>query len=219
MTTILITGANRGIGLEMARQYSQRGDEVIAVCRNSSPQLDGLGVRVIANIDVASDTSVGELAGRLKGKAIDRLVNNAGILERNTLDAFDADSIERQFRVNAIAPLRVTTALLPNLGRGCGVFIITSRMGSIEDNSSGGSYGYRMSKAAVNMAGKSLSVDLKEQGIGVFLLHPGWVSTDMTGNTGINVEQSASGLIERMDSLGPGQTGTFWHQEGYELPW
>lgn len=219
MTTVLITGANRGIGLELTRQYSRRGDEVIAVCRNSSPQLDGLGVRVIPGIDVSSDSSVGELAGELNGKAIDRLVNNAGILERNALETFDANSIERQFRVNAIAPLRVTTALLPNLRRGSGIFIITSRMGSIEDNSSGGSYGYRMSKAAVNMAGKSLSVDLKERGIAVFLLHPGWVSTGMTGNTGIDVEQSASGLIERMDSLGLDQTGTFWHQEGYELPW
>jgi len=219
MTRILITGANRGIGLEMTRQYSQRGDEVIAVCRKSNSQLEGLGVRIIDNVDVASDSSVGELASQLDGQAIDRLVNNAGILERNALDSFDADSIERQFRVNAIAPLRVTTALLPNLGKGSGVFIITSRMGSIEDNGSGGSYGYRMSKAAVNMAGKSLSVDLKERGVSVFLLHPGWVSTEMTNNTGISVEQSASGLIERMDSLELGQTGTFWHQEGYELPW
>lgn len=219
MTTILITGANRGIGYEMARQYAQRGDEVIAACRKSSQQLDELGVRVIDNIDVSSDGSIAELARELDGKAIDRLVNNAGILERNALDQFDARSIERQFRVNAVAPLRVTRALLPNLASGSGVFIITSRMGSIEDNSSGGSYGYRMSKAAVNMAGKSLSVDLKEQGIAVFLLHPGWVSTDMTGQTGIDVEQSAAGLIERMDTLGLEQTGTFWHQEGYALPW
>ena len=219
MTTILITGANRGIGYEMARQYAQRGDEVIAACRKSSQQLDELGVRVIDNIDVSSDASVAELVRELDGKAIDRLVNNAGILERNALDQFDAGSIERQFRVNAVAPLRVTRALLPNLASGSGVFIITSRMGSIEDNSSGGSYGYRMSKAAVNMAGKSLSVDLKEQGIAVFLLHPGWVSTDMTGQTGIDVEQSAAGLIERMDTLGLEQTGTFWHQEGYALPW
>jgi len=150
---------------------------------------------------------------------LDRLVNNAGILERNTLDNFNSESIERQFRVNAVAPLRVTTALLPNLESGSRVFIITSRMGSVEDNSSGGSYGYRMSKAAVNMAGKSLSVDLQEQGIAVILLHPGWVSTEMTGQTGIPAEQSAAGLIERMDSLGIEQTGTFWHQEGYELPW
>jgi NAD(P)-dependent dehydrogenase (short-subunit alcohol dehydrogenase family) len=92
-------------------------------------------------------------------------------------------------------------------------------MGSIDDNSSGGSYGYRMSKAAVNIAGKSLSVDLADAGIGVFLLHPGFVSTDMTGHQGIAVEQAASGLIHRMDSLGLDQTGSFWHQEGYELPW
>jgi len=92
-------------------------------------------------------------------------------------------------------------------------------MGSIDDNTSGGSYGYRMSKAAVNMAGKSLSVDLREDGIGVFMLHPGWVSTDMTGNTGIDARQSAAGLIERMDALDLDQTGTFWHQEGYQLTW
>lgn len=219
MTTVLITGANRGIGLEMARQYAQRGEDVIAVCRASSPQLSELGVRIIDGIDVTSDASVAELSRKLDGRPVDRLVNNAGILEKNALDDFDSGSIERQFRVNAIAPLRVTTALRPNLKSGSGVFIITSRMGSVEDNSSGGAYGYRMSKAAVNMAGKSLSVDLKEEGVAVFLLHPGWVATEMTGQTGISVVQSATGLIERMDSLDIGQTGSFWHQEGYQLPW
>lgn len=219
MTNVLITGANRGIGLEMSRQYAARGDEVIAVCRQTSPELNGLGVRVIDGIDVTSSDSCDALQRELDGLLLDRLVNNAGILERNTLDNFNSESIERQFRVNAVAPLRVTTALLPNLESGSRVFIITSRMGSVEDNSSGGSYGYRMSKAAVNMAGKSLSVDLREQGITVILLHPGWVSTEMTGQTGIPAEQSAAGLIERMDSLGIEQTGTFWHQEGYELPW
>lgn len=219
MAVVLITGANRGIGLEMTRQYSARGDEVIAVCRLSNPALDELGVRVIDGIDVTSDESVARLVNELDGVHIDRLVNNAGILERNALDDFDAASVERQFRVNAVAPLRVTTVVLPLLRDGSGVFIITSRMGSVDDNTSGGAYGYRMSKAAVNMAGKSLSVDLKESGIGVFLLHPGWVSTDMTGNTGIGVEQSAAGLIDRMDNLDISQTGTFWHQEGYPLPW
>lgn len=219
MTTVLITGANRGIGLEMARQYAQRGEDVIAVCRTSSQQLSELGVRIIDGIDVTADASVAELSRKLDGKTVDRLVNNAGILERNALDDFDSGSIERQFRVNAIAPLRVTTALRSNLESGSCVFIITSRMGSVEDNSSGGSYGYRMSKAAVNMAGKSLSVDLKEDGVAVFLLHPGWVATEMTGQTGISVVQSATGLIERMDSLDIGQTGSFWHQEGYQLPW
>jgi len=219
MTTVLITGANRGIGLEMAGQYSHRGDEVIAVCRSSNTDLEQLDVQVIEGVDVTSDESLAGLRKSLDGKNIDRLVNNAGILERNPLDDLDPVSIERQFRVNAVAPLRVTSALLGSLQSGSSVFIITSRMGSIDDNTSGGSYGYRMSKAAVNMAGKSLSVDLKESGIAVFLLHPGWVSTEMTGQTGIPAGDSARGLIERMDTLDISQTGTFWHQEGYELPW
>jgi len=219
MTTFLITGANRGIGLEMTKQLVSRGDEVIAACRNSSAGLDDLGVEVFDGVDVSTGPGVASLAKALKGKAIDRLVNNAGILGRTSLDDLDYDSIERQFLVNATGPLRVTTALRGNLPEGSKVFIITSRMGSIDDNTSGGSYGYRMSKAAVNMAGKSLSVDLKEAGIAVFLLHPGWVSTDMTGHTGITVEESAAGLIQRMDELDIQQTGSFWHQEGYKLPW
>jgi NAD(P)-dependent dehydrogenase (short-subunit alcohol dehydrogenase family) len=168
---------------------------------------------------VTSDDSVARLVSVVKGKRIDRLVNNAGILEQTSLDHLDFDSMERQFRVNSIAPLRLTAALRDSLAEGSKVFIITSRMGSIDDNDSGGSYGYRMSKAAVNMAGKSLSVDLKDAGIAVFLLHPGWVSTDMTGGTGIPVEESAAGLVERMDSLDISQTGSFWHQQGYQLPW
>jgi NAD(P)-dependent dehydrogenase (short-subunit alcohol dehydrogenase family) len=219
MATILITGANRGIGLEMTRRYAGRGDEVIAVCRSSSAELNDLGVEVLDGIDVTSDDSIAMLVKSLNGRTIDRLVNNAGILERSSLDDLDVASMERQFQVNAIAPLRLTAALRGNLQNGSRVFIITSRMGSVEDNTSGGSYGYRMSKAAVNMAGKSLSVDLKDAGIGVFLLHPGWVSTGMTGNTGIAVTESAAGLLARMDSLDISQTGTFWHQEGYSLPW
>lgn len=219
MTTTLITGANRGIGLEMTRQLAARGDTVIAACRGASPELAGLGVEIIEGVDVGSDDSVSELARQLEGRPLDRLVNNAGILQRTALDNLDWDAMLRQFEVNSIGPLRVTAALRANLASGSKVFIVTSRMGSIEDNTSGGSYGYRMSKAAVNMAGKSLSVDLKDDGIGVFLLHPGWVSTDMTGGTGIDVTESAAGLIETMDRLGFEQTGTFWHQEGYALPW
>lgn len=219
MATILITGANRGIGLEMARRYSARGDEVIAVCRKSSKELDVPGIRTIEGIDVTSTESVTRLVQELQGKIIDCLVNNAGILDRNNLGSLDWESMERQYRVNALGPLLVTDALRSNLTQGSRVFIITSRMGSIDDNTSGGSYGYRMSKAAVNMAGKSLSVDLEKAGIAVFLLHPGWVSTEMTGHTGISVQDSVGGLIERMNALDISQTGTFWHQEGYELPW
>jgi NAD(P)-dependent dehydrogenase (short-subunit alcohol dehydrogenase family) len=217
--TIVITGANRGIGLEMASQYAQRGEKVIAACRRSADELDALGVRVIEGVDVTSDESVKKLVAELAGERIDRLVNNAGILESNSLDRLDFDSMERQFRVNSIGPLRMTAAFLPLLHPGSRVFIITSRMGSIDDNTSGGSYGYRMSKAAVNIAGKSLSVDLKEAGIGVFLLHPGWVATDMTGNSGIEVEDSVRGLIDRMDELDISHSGSFWHAEGYQLPW
>jgi NAD(P)-dependent dehydrogenase (short-subunit alcohol dehydrogenase family) len=219
MTTVLITGANRGIGLEMASQYEARGDEVIAVCRRSSAELEAMGVEVFDGVDVTSGESLAGLAAALRGRRIDRLVNNAGILERDGLDDLDFEGIERQFRVNALGPLRATAALRPLLAEGSKVFIVTSRMGSVEDNSSGGYYGYRMSKAAVNIAGRSLSVDLKDAGIAVFLLHPGYVATDMTGRQGIPVEQAAAGLLERMDTLQLEQTGTFWHQEGYALPW
>ena len=219
MANIVITGANRGIGLELARQYVARGDDVIAVCRQGSKEFNALRVEVIEGVDVTSDESVTDLASALRGRHIDRLVNNAGVLERDSLEALDFGAIERQFRVNAMAPLRVTAALRNQLASGAKVFIITSRMGSIDDNTSGGYYGYRMSKAAVNMAAKSLSIDLTDEGIGVFLLHPGMVSTDMTGHHGIDVAQAARGLIERMDALDIGQSGSFWHQEGYELPW
>lgn len=219
MATILITGANRGIGLEMARQLATRGDDVIAACRRTSPDLDQLGVEVIEQVDVADQESVDRLGDALQGRRLDWLINNAGILQRTALDNLDYAAMERQFQVNSMAPLRVTATLLPNLSQGSRVFIITSRMGSIEDNTSGGAYGYRMSKAAVNMVGKSLSVDLREDGIGVFLLHPGWVSTEMTDRTGIPAEQSAAGLIKTMDRLELDQSGSFWHQEGYELPW
>ena len=219
MAIVLITGANRGIGLELARQYADRGDDVIAVCRKASKALKELGVEVVEGVDVTSEESITDLAASLRGRQVDRLVNNAGVLERDSLDALDFGGIARQFDVNAMGPLRVTAGLRHKLAAGAKVFVITSRMGSIDDNSSGGYYGYRMSKAAANMAVKSLSIDLKEQGIGVFLLHPGMVSTDMTEHQGIEVEQSARGLIERMDELDIGQTGTFWHQEGYALPW
>jgi NAD(P)-dependent dehydrogenase (short-subunit alcohol dehydrogenase family) len=219
MANILITGGNRGIGLELARQLAARGDQVTVACRQKAPELAEFGVRIVEGVDVTSDHSVSELASALEGVQLDRLVNNAGILGRDSLDDLDFSSMEQQFRVNSIGPLRVTAALRSNLSTGSKVFIVTSRMGSIEDNSSGGYYGYRMSKAAVNIAGKSLSIDLKPDGIGVFQLHPGYVATDMTSHHGTPVEDSARGLIARMDELEMKQTGTFWHQEGYELPW
>ena len=220
MSTVVVTGANRGIGLEFCRQFSSRGDTVIAVCRKGTPQLAALGVEQLQGIDVTDEESVGALAEHLSGRTIDILVNNAGILRRETLDNLDFDSIRAQFEVNALGPLRVTAALRANLNPGSKVAIITSRMGSIADNTSGSRYGYRMSKAAVNMAGASLAHDMRHSGVAVALLHPGFVKTDMTGGMGdVSTETSVRGLVARIDGLELSNSGTFWHAQGEELPW
>jgi NAD(P)-dependent dehydrogenase (short-subunit alcohol dehydrogenase family) len=219
MKTCLVTGAGRGIGLELCRQLRQRGEAVIAVCRKASAELRALDCRIVEGVEVTDGASLQRLAADLAGERIDVLVNNAGILERESLDNLDIESIRRQFEVNALGPLRVTRALLPNLAAGSKVAIITSRMGSIADNGSGGYYGYRMSKAAVNMAGVSLARDLRERGIAVLLLHPGMVATQMTGRHGIPVEESAANLISRIEALGLEQTGSFQHADGQPLPW
>jgi NAD(P)-dependent dehydrogenase (short-subunit alcohol dehydrogenase family) len=221
MATYLVTGANRGIGLEYCRQLQQRGDTVIAVCRSRSEDLDALGVRVETNVDITSDDSVAHLAEALQDTHLDVLINNAAIVERISLENLDFESIRRQFEVNAIGTLRLTHALLPQVVTGGKVIIMTSRMGSIEDNTSGGSYGYRMSKVAVSMAGKSLAIDLKPQNIAVAILHPGLVSTRMTGFTpnGITPEESVKGLLARIDELTLENTGSFWHSNGEILPW
>ena len=219
MTTTLITGANRGIGLELCRQFSAAGDTVIAVCRQRSPELEATGAEIVEGVEVTDEEALARLAIALQDRRIDVLINGAGILSRETLEDLDLERIRRQFEVNALGPLRVTHALMNNLGDGSKVFIITSRMGSVEDNTSGGMYGYRMSKAAVNMVGRSLAHDLKSRGVSVHLLHPGMVATEMTGRKGIPVSESAANLIERMRSLDHGQSGTFWHAAGEPLPW
>lgn len=220
MATALVTGANRGIGLELCRQLAARGDQVIAVCRKAGPDLDKLGVRVEQGVNVADADSVKALARRLEGVSLDLLVNNAGVLGHEGLDHLDFEAIRRQFEVNALGPLRVTAALLPLLSKGSKVAIVSSRMGSIADNSSGGSYGYRMSKAAVNAAGRSLANDLAMRGIAVVILHPGFVRTAMTGHNGmVDPPESARGLLARIDELGLESTGRFMHMSGEELPW
>ncbi|MBW4505283.1 MAG: SDR family oxidoreductase [Scytonematopsis contorta HA4267-MV1] len=221
MATYLVTGANRGIGLEFCRQLKERGDTVIAVCRSAPDELKDLGVRIEAGVDITNDVSVANLVENIKDLPLDVLINNAGILEKVTLDNLDFESIRHQFEVNAIGTLRITRALLSNLKNASKVIIMTSRMGSIEDNTSGGYYGYRMSKVAVSMAGKSLSHDLKPKGISVAILHPGLVQTRMTGFTssGITPEESVKGLLKRIDELNLENTGTFWHSNGEVLPW
>lgn len=221
--TALVTGSNRGIGLELCNQLKQRGFDVIATCRHSSPALDKLGVEVIERVDVSDPKSLADFVRKLAGRRIDWLINNAGIadgISMNDLDDRAIASCKRMFVVNSLGPLLTTQALVNNLSDGSKVGIITSRMGSIADNDSGGSYGYRMSKAAVNAAGKSLSIDLKPRGIAVAILHPGWVRTDMTGHGGlIDTDESASGLLDRMNELNLNNTGSFWHMNGDLLPW
>ena len=219
MATVLVTGSNRGIGLQLCTQFTARGDDVIAVCRSAGDDLSRLGARIIENTDVSDDDSVKRLKDILGEQRVDILVNNAGILRQDKLGELDYDEMSEQFRVNALGPLRVTEALLDNLRKGSKVIIITSRLGSIEDNSSGGYYGYRASKTAVNQIGTNLRHELLPRGIAVALLHPGLVATEMTGGQGIDPGESARGLIQRIDELNLGNSGGFWHAEGYALPW
>ncbi len=221
MSTYLITGSNRGIGLELCKQIHKRGDEVIATCRKDSKKLRDLGVRIEENIDISSDESIKNLCKKLSGVNLDCLIHNAGIYEFNSFENFDKKSILRQFEVNALSPIFLTKSLKHLLKRSSKIAFITSRMGSIEDNSSGSSYGYRMSKVALSMAAKSISIDLSKEDIYVAILHPGLVSTRMTGYTrnGITTEESANGLLNRIDSLNKNNSGTFWHANGEVLPW
>jgi len=219
MATVLITGCNRGIGLQLAAQLHTRGDSVIGVCRNASEELSKLGIRVISGIDVSDGASINELTAELNGEKIDVLINNAGILMRDEFGAIDYDDMLAQYKVNTLGPLRVTEALRDNLDEGSKVAIVSSRVGSIDDNSSGNYYGYRASKTAVNQIGTNLMHELKPHGIAVAILHPGLVATEMTNGQGITPEESAKGLIQRIDDLTIESSGGFWHAEGYELPW
>lgn len=219
MAKVLVTGCNRGIGLQLCKQLAARGDEVIAVCRTPSPELEELGVRIVAGIDVGRGDAMPRLKAAIGDEQLDIVINNAGILRHDALGELDYEAMVEQFTVNTLGPLRVTETLLPNLSEGSRVAIVTSRVGSIEDNSSGGYYGYRASKTAVNMIGTNLMHDLKPRDIAVALLHPGLVATEMTGRQGIDPVDSARGLIQRIDGLNMTNTGSFWHAEGYELPW
>jgi NAD(P)-dependent dehydrogenase (short-subunit alcohol dehydrogenase family) len=212
--TALVTGSNRGIGLELCRQLK---------ARHRSPALAELDVEIIEDVEVSDPISLKALSEKLGDRKIDWLINNAGIaagLGLNDIDSNAIDSFKSMFEVNSLGPLLTTQALMNHLQQGSKIGIITSRMGSIADNDSGGSYAYRMSKAAVNAAGKSLSIDLKPKGIAVAILHPGWVRTDMTGHGGlIDADESAAGLLDRMAELNLDNTGTFWHMNGEVLPW
>jgi NAD(P)-dependent dehydrogenase (short-subunit alcohol dehydrogenase family) len=217
---IVITGANRGIGLALARHYHAQGDHVVGVCRDSSAELDLIAKRVLTQVDVCDPASVAQLAVALRDTQIDILINNAGIFLNETLQNMNFASIEQQMQINAYGPLRVAHTLLGNFIAGSKIANITSRMGSIADNTSGAYYGYRASKAALNALGKSLAVDLKPRGIYVAQLHPGYVQTRMVGFSGeISPEQAAAGIAARIEDLNGDNSGGFWHSNGAELPW
>lgn len=220
MSIALVIGANRGIGLEICRQLSARGDDVIGACRTASTELRALKLEVIEGVDVTSDAAVSDLAKALTGRPVETVWVVAGVLRRVHLDDLDFDEMRAQYETNALGPLRVVAGLMHLLAPGAKVALLTSRMGSIADNTSGAHYAYRMSKAALNMAGHSLAIDLAPRGISVALLHPGWVRTDMTGGSGlIDADESAAGLIARVDELNLANSGGFWHQQGERLPW
>ena len=221
MALSVITGANRGIGLALCKAIKETGATVLAACRHSSPELDELGVEVVTGVDVATKEGVKLLQAAVSERPIELLINNAGILLwGDELGKIDAEGVLRQFEVNALGPVRVTEALLANLIPGAKLAFITSRMGSMGDNGSGGHYGYRMSKAALNSAAVSFAKDLEKKQIAVAILHPGMVSTEMIGGQGqIEPEEAAAGLVQRINELNLKNSGSFWHQNGQILPW
>jgi NAD(P)-dependent dehydrogenase (short-subunit alcohol dehydrogenase family) len=197
---------------------------VYALCRQSSAELNLLSsnanAHIIEQVDVSTQAGINHAVVALKGIQIDLLINNAGILRNENLQDLNAATITEQFNVNALAPLLMTHALLPNLSSGSKVALITSRMGSITDNTSGGRYGYRMSKAALNIAAMSLAQDLKTDNIAVGIYHPGYVQTEMVNHGGdISSDVAAERLVGLMDSLSIAETGVFKHSNGETLPW
>ncbi|NQY65769.1 MAG: SDR family NAD(P)-dependent oxidoreductase [Alteromonadaceae bacterium] len=204
----------------MAEIFKQQGNVVYALCRQSSKPLDALGVNVIENIDVSTDEGLLNMSSALKNISIEVLVCNGGIFRNESLSELNAENIRQQFEVNALAPLRIVDALQGNLVQYSKVAMITSRMGSIADNDSGGFFGYRMSKAALNAASMSLSIDLASRDIAVGIYHPGYVQTDMTNHGGdISANEAASRLVGLINNLTMAETGVFKHSNGEVLPW
>ncbi|MEZ6186427.1 MAG: SDR family oxidoreductase [Planctomycetota bacterium] len=229
MPTVLITGASRGLGLEFAKQYAQDGWDVIATCRTpeQATALTQLAkahgsLRVTA-LDVSDPASVAALGDRVGNGAIDLLLNNAGVFgDRAGFGSVDYDVWARTLATNTLAPLRLSETLVEHVARSEKKLIahVTSKMGSIADNTSGGMYVYRSSKAALNMVNKSMAVDLAGRGITCVVLHPGWVATDMGGaNAPLQPEPSVRGMRQVLAGLTPAKTGKFFNYDGEELPW
>lgn len=222
--TCIVTGANRGIGLELARQLSERGDTVIATARDpeAAADLHELGVRV-ETLDVERPKSVAAFARRLKGTPVDLLVHNAAMgVAGPAVERVTAEEVESHFRVNAVGPLRLTQALLPNLRAGERklVVAISSGLGSISENSAGGWVAYRISKTALHQVMRTLSAELSKEGLTFVLISPGWVRTRMGGqNAPLSPEQSVRAVLDVVDGLTPEHSGRFFNERGEEIPW
>ena len=224
--TLLVTGANRGIGLEMTRTLLDRGHRVVAACRRPD-DADGLaalaGERLeVVALDVGDDASIAALAATLDGRTVDALINNAGRMKREPgVDGIDRADWLRTFAVNAMAPLRVATALKPNLLRAARprVLTVSSQMGSLE-RAATGDIAYRSSKAAVNMAMRCLADEWSADGISVCTVHPGWVRSDMGGaGADLSTAESAADLVALVERLVPADTGRFLNHDGVPIPW
>jgi NAD(P)-dependent dehydrogenase (short-subunit alcohol dehydrogenase family) len=217
---VVITGANRGIGLAMTKIFKAQGHNVYALCRNSSKELEGLSAHIITDIDVGTEQGIENMKDALIGIGVDVLVCNAGILRDENLTDLNINTIREQFEINALAPLRIVHAIQSNFNPKGKIAMITSRMGSISDNDSGGRYGYRMSKAALNAAAMSLSKDLASQDVTVGIYHPGYVQTDMVNHNGdITADESAQRIIRLISDLSIKNSGVFMHSNGNVLPW
>lgn len=227
MPTVMITGSNRGLGLEFVRQYAADGWKVIATCR-APGRAEALravsGQLEVVALDVGDFAAVDALAARLRGQAIDVLIANAGIAgpEGMRPGRIDYSGWEEVLRINTLAPVKVALAFIDHVAASSRRLIaaVGSKMGSIADNSSGGSYAYRSSKAALNAAMKSLAVDLKSRGIRVAILHPGWVRTDMGGPGGlIDVTESVTGMRGVLEFVTIENSGRFFNYDGSIVPW
>ena len=227
MPSVFITGANRGLGLEFVRQYAADGWQVFAVCRDPSraAELAALkgDIRVEA-LDVGDFDAIENVARKLSNESLDVLINNAGIYGAGpqNLKSLDPEVWMDTLRINAMAPIYISRALVENVARSAQKIMaaITSKMGSIDDNTSGGAYIYRSSKAALNAAVKSLAIDLAPRGITAAVIHPGWVQTDMGGAGAMtSVEKSISGMRKVIGRLGLKDAGRFWSYDGKEIPW
>ena len=229
--TVLVTGANRGLGLEFVRQYAGDGWKTLAACRSpkSARELKALqaqhadGISILA-LDVTDSESVRSAAAQLRGEPIDLLLNNAGVggPPAQKIGSLDYAAWARVIDANVLGPARVIEAFVGNVAKGGGkrIVTLTSRMGSIGDNSSGGSYAYRSSKAGVNAVMKSFAIDLAPRGITCVVVHPGWVRTDMGGAGGkLAPAESVKTLRRLIDSLKAKDAGKFFNYDGSELPW